>query len=120
MSPMTQRIAPCYRKAMHDVTRGASGICCNMTGSRDSNRGFGGELWLAIAIAALVLIPRGYFIANAQSERIDDEYHLQRGIQFLNQMLAGDRSLPLNDPPLGAAISLLPLWIAGCWAPQTE
>lgn len=67
------------------------------------------SLWLVILLALLVLVPRTAYIASVHSECIDDEYHLVRGIRFLQGTL--DRS-PLNDPVLGSTIMALPLWIA--------
>src|SRR3954453_15313667 len=54
-------------------------------------------------------------IAHVQSERIDDEYHMQRGIAYLEHRLLGDKDLVLNDPPAGQGITVLPLWLAGGW-----
>ena len=71
------------------------------------------HFWFALALAALILLPRSFLIARSQSERIDDEYHMQRGIAFLNHAVNAD--LRLNDPPVGQAIEVLPLWLAGCW-----
>ncbi len=77
-------------------------------------RRFDRALWLAILLAIVLLIPRGYLISRAQSERVDDEYHLIRGVHFLDGTLVKSK-LALNDPPLGEAITALPLWLAGCW-----
>ncbi len=91
-----------------------------MTRARQSSGTVDRQFWLAIALAALVLIPRGYLISNAHSERIDDEYHLQRGVQFLNRIVVNNPQLPLNDPPLAEALTVLPLWLAGCWERQPQ
>jgi hypothetical protein len=72
------------------------------------------QCWVVLLVAALVVLPRGYLISAAQSERIDDEYHLIRGIAFLKRQLPAQGSLELNDPPLGEAISAMPNMVAGC------
>jgi hypothetical protein len=76
------------------------------------------HFWFAILLAALILFPRSYLITRSQSERIDDEYHMQRGIAFLNHAI--DPDLRLNDPPVGQAIEVLPLWLAHCWPHQGQ
>jgi 4-amino-4-deoxy-L-arabinose transferase-like glycosyltransferase len=43
---------------------------------------FDRHLWLALLLAAAVLLPRAILIANAHSETYDDEYHLFRGARF--------------------------------------
>lgn len=65
-----------------------------------------------LLLCAILAIPRAILIARAHSETIDEEYHLLRGVEFL-QRDAGLITRELNDPPLGAAISTLPLWIMG-------
>jgi hypothetical protein len=77
--------------------------------------GGGRGLWLAIALAAAVVIPRSIAISQAHSESIDDKYHLQRGLSFLARDLDTADIAPgtlVNDPPLGEGIVALPLWIA--------
>jgi hypothetical protein len=71
-------------------------------------------LWVLL-ISVLVLIPRGLLISNAQSERSDDEYHLNRGVAFLRHAI-GDRAL--NDPPLGEGLTALPLIVTGSYSPD--
>src|SRR5678816_675383 len=78
------------------------------------------HFWLAMVIATIVLLGRSWIITNAQSERIDDEYHVQRGVMFLNRTLGNQKAFKLNDPPLGEAIGVLPLWIAGNWAHHSK
>lgn len=73
------------------------------------------HLVIVIALSAIVLLTRSWIITNAQSERVDDEYHIQRGVLFLERTLSEKRAFKLNDPPLGAAIGVLPLWLAGAW-----
>jgi hypothetical protein len=67
---------------------------------------FDRHLWLALLLAAAVLLPRAILIAGAHSECYDDEYHLFRGARFLQKNLAG---LAQSDPPLGEGLSALPL-----------
>ncbi|HEX8521036.1 MAG TPA: phospholipid carrier-dependent glycosyltransferase [Tepidisphaeraceae bacterium] len=69
------------------------------------------HLLFALLLAALVLIPRSALIARAHSDCIDDEYHLVRGLQFWSPKTFG--SSRLNDPPLGEALSAIPLLFAG-------
>jgi hypothetical protein len=73
------------------------------------------QFWLMIALAALVLLPRSYLITRSQSERVDDEYHIQRGVMFLNRQMADTDQFPLNDPPLGEGLTVLPLWMMHTW-----
>jgi hypothetical protein len=72
------------------------------------------QLWLAIIFSALVLLPRSYMITRASSEHADDEYHIYRGLLFLEDRsrLGGVR---INDPPLGEALGIAPLWLIGTW-----
>jgi hypothetical protein len=68
------------------------------------------QLWLAILVAAAVVLPRSYLIAQAHSESVDDSYHLRRGLAFLTRSLAAS-GLELNDPPLGEGIIALPMLV---------
>jgi hypothetical protein len=81
------------------------------TSSKDGR----GAVLRALLISALVLVPRGLLISNAQSERYDDEYHLNRGVAFLRHAI-GDRAL--NDPPLGEALTAMPLVVTGSYSPD--
>ena len=65
---------------------------------------------LLILLAAVLVVPRSYLIAQAHSESIDDLYHLKRGLLFLTRSLAGT-DLELNDPPLGEGIVALPMLV---------
>ena len=58
-------------------------------------------------------------IVRSQSERVDDEYHLIRGIMYLKRHLEGNVNLPLNDPPLGEGLAL-PIWMGGYWPKGTS
>jgi hypothetical protein len=64
------------------------------------------QLWLAVLIACLVLLPRAILIAGAHSECYDDEYHLLRGARFFMGRLAG---MAQSDPPLGEGLTALPV-----------
>jgi hypothetical protein len=67
---------------------------------------FDRQLWLAVAVACLVLLPRAILIAGAHSECYDDEYHLLRGARFIMGGLAG---MAQSDPPLGEGLTALPV-----------
>ena len=74
----------------------------------------GRSAWLAMLLAGLIVIPRSVAISRAHSESCDDRFHLVRGLAFL----AGDLGildlapgLLVNDPPLGAGVVALPLWV---------
>jgi hypothetical protein len=73
------------------------------------------QLWLAVLIAAVIVVPRSALVSRAQSEGFDDEYHLSRGMAFWYRTLEGAR---LNDPPLGEAISAIPLCVLRCEIPN--
>src|SRR5688572_14934502 len=66
----------------------------------------------ALLLAAIVIIPRSALIIRAHSDYYDDQYHLVRGMRFIADKL-GRRSLELNDPPLGEALTALPVWWSG-------
>jgi 4-amino-4-deoxy-L-arabinose transferase-like glycosyltransferase len=70
------------------------------------------HLWYALVLALLVTLPRAILIREAHSQTSDDDYHLVRGLEFL-QRDPGLVNRELNDPPLGQAIAALPLWIMG-------
>ncbi len=70
------------------------------------------HLLYALLLAAAVLLPRAILIRESHSETSDDDYHLVRGLEFL-QRDPGLVHRELNDPPLGQAIAALPLWIMG-------
>ncbi|HEX8524040.1 MAG TPA: phospholipid carrier-dependent glycosyltransferase [Tepidisphaeraceae bacterium] len=74
------------------------------------------HFWLAMLLVTAVVFPRSAMISWSQSERVDDEYHLRRGIHYLKRHFDGEvTNLPLNDPPLGEGLSALPLAFLGCW-----
>jgi len=63
-------------------------------------------LTVALLVAALVLLPRAWLVSRAHSECYDDEYHLVRGARFFLGTL---RDMAQSDPPLGEALTALPL-----------
>lgn len=65
-----------------------------------------------LLLSALIVIPRAILITKAHSETIDEEYHLLRGVEFLKRD-PGLASRELDNPPAGAALSTLPLWLLG-------
>jgi len=74
-------------------------------------RTFDRQFWLAVALAAVVMIPRSWLISRAHSECVDAEYHLDHGLCAIR----GEHPpLTYNDPPLGEALMALPLYLAGC------
>ena len=70
------------------------------------------HLLLALLLAACVVVPRAVLISAAHNETIDDDYHLVRGLAFLRRD-PGLIHRGLNDPPLGAALAAIPLWLMG-------
>lgn len=79
---------------------------------RNCLRTFDRQFCLAILLAAIVVIPRSALIVRSHSGYYDDQYHLIRGMRFIADKL-GRKSLELNDPPLGEAITALPAWWSG-------
>ncbi len=67
--------------------------------------------WLALAVAAAVLIPRTALVSRAHSEYWDDQPHLAQGLAFF---LRTHIRVFRNDPPLGQALMALPMLAAGC------
>ena len=63
-------------------------------------------LLLVIAVAAAVLLWRGGSMARAHSESYDDEYHLVHGAAYFR---GGLHDIPQPDPPLGQALTALPM-----------
>lgn len=62
-------------------------------------------------LAAIVIIPRSALIIRSHSDYYDDQYHLIRGMRFLADKL-GRKTPELNDPPLGEALTAMPVWWA--------
>jgi hypothetical protein len=71
------------------------------------------QLVLAILLAAVILISRGILIARDHGPTFDENYHLYRGLLFLNGDWTTLRRIQLNDPPLGAALVAFPAWLNG-------
>jgi hypothetical protein len=63
-------------------------------------------LLLVLAVAAAVLLWRGGSMAEAHSESYDDEYHLVHGAAYFR---GGLHEMPQPDPPLGQALTALPM-----------
>jgi hypothetical protein len=63
-------------------------------------------LVLVLALAAAVLLWRGGSMAKAHSESYDDEYHLVHGAAYFR---GGLYDLAQPDPPLGEALTALPM-----------
>jgi hypothetical protein len=63
-------------------------------------------LLLVLALAAAVLLWRGGSMARAHSESYDDEYHLVHGAAYFR---GGLHDLAQPDPPLGQALTALPM-----------
>lgn len=76
-----------------------------------STSAFDRQFWLAIAIAACVVIPRTVLVSRAHSEYWDDQYHLRHGLSFMLRTRPGDMR---QDAPLGQAIVALPMLVTGC------
>lgn len=74
------------------------------------------QLAAALLLAGVVLVTRSVLIQLAHSETVDSEYHLNRGLAFLTGTI-GTRIL--NDPPLGEALSAIPMWITQCLPTET-
>src|SRR5438034_4886140 len=72
------------------------------------------QVWLAMLIAAVVVMPRSILIMRAHTDHFDDQAHLRRGMNFLMRN-PSDMYLMMNDPPLGSAIGALPMLVTGCW-----
>src|SRR4051812_18891440 len=67
------------------------------------------SLWLAVLLAAAVVVPRAVLTMSWHCESTDDEYHLVRGVMFWHHAIPAD--LDLNDPPLGEAVVAAPLLV---------
>lgn len=66
------------------------------------------SLWLVALVSFCVIVPRTLLIAHAHNESTDCEYHLKRGLIFLEGV---KERLLWNDPPLGEAILALPAYL---------
>src|SRR5436190_18149949 len=70
------------------------------------------HFWIAILIAACVVIPRSALILRAHSEYLDDQAHIRRGLAFVTRNPA-EMFIMMNDPPLGDGILVLPMVVTG-------
>jgi hypothetical protein len=68
------------------------------------------QFWLAILVAAVIVIPRTALISRAHSHYWDDQFHLACGLSLLTR---ADFRINRNDPPLGQAVLALPLLVTG-------
>jgi hypothetical protein len=84
---------------------------------RGRRRRFDRQFWLAVVVAAAVVIPRTALVSLAHSECFDDQYHLSMGLSFL---LHTDTGQLRNDPPLGEGLIALPMIVTGCIAERPE
>lgn len=82
-----------------------------------SRRTWDRQLWLAVFVAACVVIPRTVLVSRAHSEYWDDQFHLSQGLSFLLDTRTG---VIRNDPPLGQAILSVPMLLTGCIPPRPE
>ena len=73
-------------------------------------RVFDRQFWLAIVVAAAVVVPRTALVSRAHSEYWDDQYHLSQGLSFI---LGKKTGVVRNDPPLGQTLLALPLLVTG-------
>jgi hypothetical protein len=73
------------------------------------------QFWLAILVAAVVVIPRTALVSRAHSNYWDDQFHLACGLSFLYRT---DPRLYRNDPPLGQGLLALPMILTGS-APES-
>lgn len=70
--------------------------------------------WLAILIAAAVVVPRSLLITAAHSPTMDEQWHVRDGIAQLTGNPSG-MVHSAGDPSLGEQVCAFPLWVTGCW-----
>lgn len=76
---------------------------------------------LAVLICLAVTVTRSLMIVEGTVQTFDEPYHLAHGLALLNgRFHDSDAVTGFNDPPLGAAIVAMPLWVLGATsdAPQ--
>ena len=71
------------------------------------------HFWLALLIAAVVILPRSAMVSNAHNESMDATYHTRLGLRFVTGNPGGIVTAA-NDPPLGQALIVLPMVLTGC------
>jgi hypothetical protein len=76
-----------------------------------AGRAFDSQLWLILALALAIIVPRSIYVSRATSLSTDDEHHLRRGLMYLHGQKL---DLYLPDPVFGEALTALPLWAIGC------
>jgi hypothetical protein len=109
--PLWMAIAsPSLRHALREPSVSGDVSALPRPGKRSAWSGLGWQLCLVVLIAAAIVLPRSYLIAQAHSESFDDQYHLRRGLAFLTRTLAAS-NLELNDPPLGEGIVAIPMLV---------
>src|SRR5689334_767255 len=78
---------------------------------------FDRPFWLAVVVAACVLVPRTVLVSRVHTECWDDLAHLRQGLSLLMRTgVGGDRA----DPPLGQVLTCLPMVATGCLPPRPE
>jgi hypothetical protein len=102
--------SPSLHRALHEPLVSADLSALARREKPSAWSGLGQQSWVVVLIAAAIVLPRSYLIAQAHSESFDDQYHLQRGLVFLTRNLAGS-NLELNDPPLGEGIVAIPMLV---------
>lgn len=69
---------------------------------------------LAVLACLAVTITRSLMIVEGTVQTFDEPYHLAHGLALLNgRFHESDAVTGFNDPPLGAAIVAMPLWVRG-------
>src|SRR5271168_1031429 len=81
--------SPALRRAPREPLISADPVALSRPEKRSAWSGLGRQLCLVVFLAAAVVLPRSYLIADAHSESIDDAYHLRRGLVFLTRSIAG-------------------------------
>jgi hypothetical protein len=81
--------------------------------ARGARAGLDRWFWLAVVIAALVVIPRSLMITAAHSPTQDEQTHLRIGLSNLTGNPSG-LIHEANDAPLGQMICALPMVATGC------
>lgn len=75
-------------------------------GEKCSRRLFWKHLGVCLLLVGSLWIWRSVVIAQAESVSVDDDYHLARGLAYWHGEVK--KFLEINDPPFGAAISVIP------------
>lgn len=110
--PSEELGAESSRSARDEAHQTAQTIRLSATRSWQFTSTFDRHFWLALLFAAAIVIPRSALIIRAHSDYYDDQYHLVRGMRFIADKLT-KKPIELNDPPLGEALTALPVWWSG-------